>query len=460
MAIDTAIKNCKVVRPDGIFSAGIGIDNGVIVAIADDEYLPQADKVIDAKENYVIPGLVDAHEHLLPRHQHLKYFDGDVSGFIESETASHALSGVTTVQTFLTAPIDQVKAGKEYIAAWEKGGYVDLCLTQFVADKNGVEQIRPVMEELGIIGFKTGTAFSGSESLPGLPSVTDGTLYLIFEEVAKLYNEGYKVHVRTHCESVEIFFVLKDKYVEKGIIPSSYSDVRPGFIEEENMSRTIFLAHILGCPLYIVHVSIKEGVSMVAEARAKGKDLIGETICSFLTFNKDNLDSIQMKMRVGSKEDNEALWRGIRDGVITVVGTDHLVRLREDKKNFWTALSGLPVVESWLPSMLSEGVNKGRISIEKLVEVCCYNPAKVCGIAPQKGCIAVGSDADLVIIDLDKEATVGDRPLHGISDFTPYAGFEFKGLPVLTMLRGQVIMKDGVVVGKPGYGRYHPAKLK
>jgi len=456
VTIDTAIKNCKVVTPEGIFSAGIGVDKEKIVAITNDEYLPQANKVIDAKGNYVIPGLVDPHEHLIPR------FGMDAVTHIRNETASHALSGVTTVQTLLEGPTDLVKAGKDYIDAWEKGSYVDLCLTQFETDKNTVAQIREVMEELGIIGFKTATAYSGAEAIPGLPSITDGVLYLTLEEVAKLYKEGYNVHVRTHCEDVDIFFVLKDKYVEKGTFPRSYHECRPSFLEEENMYRTIFLANLVGCPLYIVHVTIKEGVDILAKAGGEGKNAIGETCCQYLVLNVDNTDMVLSKVNppIRTKEDNERLWEGIRDGVITLVGTDHSPRRKEDKQDLWTAGMGIPVIESWLPSMLSEGVNKGRISLEKLVEVCCYNPAKICGIAPEKGSIAVGSDADLVIVDLNKEATVGDKPTFGNSNFTPYAGFKFKGWPVLTMLRGKVIMEEGKVVGEPGHGRYYQAKLK
>ena len=459
MAIDTAIKNCKIVVPEGIYSVGIGINKDKIVAIATDEYLPQANQIINAQGNHVIPGLVDPHEHLVPLP--LPTDIDVVAAYIRNETASHALAGVTTVQNCLTEPVDMVRAGRRYIAAWESGSYVDLCLTQFVPDKNSVRQIQEVMEELGIIGFKTATAYSGTESLPGLPSITDGILYLTLEEVARLYKKGYNVHVRTHCENVDIFCVIKDRYLEKGVSPHSYNECRPGFLEEENMYRTIFLANLLGCPLYIVHITIKEGIDMIVKAKRDGKNVIGETCCHYLVLNVDNTDTVLAKVQppIRTVEDNETLWQGIRNGAITLVGTDHIPRCKGDKQELWTASPGIPGIECWLPIMLSEGVNKGRISLEKLVQVCCYNPAKVCGIAPQKGTIAIGSDADLVVVDLNKEATVGGKPVHGTSDFNPYAGFKFKGWPVLTMLRGKVIMEDGKVVGSPGYGRYHPAKF-
>ena len=457
MSIDSVIKNCKVVTPEGEFAAGIGIDKGKIVAVTKDEYLPQARRVIDAKGNYVIPGLVDAHEHLMAR------FGMDQGPYLQAETKSHALSGITTVMNYLIGLPDVVKICKDYIAAWEKNSYIDLTLAQFEFTTDHIMLIPEMAKELGISAFKVATAYGGAESYPGCPGVTDGILYLTLEQVARLTKEGYKVHVRTHCENVDIYLAIKDKYLGQGLEPASYHECRPGFLEAENMQKTIYLADLVGCPLYIVHVTIKEGVDIIAKAKVEGKNVIGETCCQYLVLNVDNTDKVLSKVNppIRTKEDNERLWEGIRDGIITVVGTDHSPRRKQDKgDNLWTALMGIPGVESFLPVMLSEGVNKGRISLEKLVELCCYNPAKVCGIAPEKGTIAVGSDADLVIIDLSKEATVGDRPEFGGSDFTPYAGFKFKGWPVLTMLRGNVIMEEGKVVGAPGLGQYYPAKVK
>jgi dihydropyrimidinase len=456
MSIDTAVKNCKIVTPEGIIPAGIGIDDGEIVAIAADEYLPQAKKVINAKGNYVIPGLVDAHQHLDPR------FGLDAATHIRNETASHALSGVTTAQSLLTATTNLVKEGRDYIDAWEKSAYIDLALTQFLITRENTTQIREVMEELGIIGFKIATCYKGDECLPGSPPADDSVLYLGMEEVAKLHKEGFNVHIRTHCEDVEIYFPIRDRYKEKGKLPRSYHEIRPSFIEESNMIKTIFYADLLGCPLYIVHITIKEGVDLIAKSRAEGKNVIGETCCQYLVLNIDNTDMVLSKVNppIRTKEDNERLWEGIRDGTITVVGTDQSPRLKKEKRDLWSLSVGIPVVESFLPSMLSEGVNKGKLSLERLVEVCCYNPAKICGIAPEKGSIAIGSNADLVIIDLKKEAKVGERPVYGTSDFTAYAGFKFKGWPILTMLRGNIIMEDGKVIGKPGLGKYYRAKLK
>ncbi len=153
------------------------------------------------------------------------------------------------------------------------------------------------------------------------------------------------------------------------------------------------------------------------------------------------------------EEDNEKLWEGIRDGTISVVATDHAPVPREMKTNLWDALPGIPGVETFLPVMLSEGVNKGKISIEKLVEICCYNPAKIFGLYPSKGSISVGSDADLVIVDLNKEVVVNEDSLYSASRFSPFAGWRLKGWPRTVILRGEIVAEDGKAIGEPGFGR-------
>ena len=304
MPVDIVVRNCKVITPEGKVSAGIVVDKGKIIAITKDEHLPQANRVIDAKGNYVIPGLVDVHEHLEPR------FGIDADAYLRSETASHALSGVTTVQTFLRKPLNLVKEDKEYIAAWEKNAYIDLTVAQFMATLDNTMHIRELMEELGIVGFKVATAYKGDECLIGVPPMDDGILYSTLEEVAKLYKEGYNVHARAHCENVEIYFVLRDRYKEQGKLPRSYHEIRPSFLEEENMNKTIFLADLLGCPLYIVHVTIKEGVDIIRKTKAEGKNVIGETCCQYLVLNVDNTDMVLTKVNppIRTKEDNEKFW--------------------------------------------------------------------------------------------------------------------------------------------------------
>jgi dihydroorotase-like cyclic amidohydrolase len=205
-------------------------------------------------------------------------------------------------------------------------------------------------------------------------------------------------------------------------------------------------------------MTIKEGVALINQARAGGIDVVAETCVQYLTLNTDNTDRILSKINPPIREagDNRQLWEAINDGTIQVVATDHAPVPKALKTSFWDATVGIPCAEMFLPVMLSEGVNKGRISLEKLVEVCCYRPARQFGLTPRKGTISIGADADLVLVDLDKEAVAPQEPVYSDTDYSVFAGWKIKGWPVLTMIRGSIVARDGKVIGKSGFGKYIP----
>jgi len=451
MGVDTIIKNCKIVTPTITLDAGIAIDEGKIVAIGRDRDLPSAWKVIDAKGNYAMPGLVDAHIHM-------QYPPGvPLEANIKRETQACAVGGCTTA-IHLLAPCDDIVAGAtEFVAAYEKCGYVDLSLSARIYTLQNIKQMRQAAEH-GIHGFKLLMPYKGSEAVwkGQVGGIDDGIIYLAFKEIGCLARQGYPVFARVHCENIEIFFKLKEKLREEGTEPYTWNEVRPGICEEEAMRRCIYLAGITGCPLYVVHLTIKGGIELIRKARAEGVNVVAETCPQYLVLNTDNTDKVLSKVNppIRPANNNEPLWEGIRLGIISVVATDHAPVPKETKTNLWDAIVGIPGEETWLPIMLSEGINKGRISLEKLVEVCCYNPARIFGLTPAKGMIAVGSDADIVLVDLEKESVVLEKPIYSGSNFSPWAGWRLKGWPILTMLRGKVVAEDGKVVGEPGYGRY------
>jgi dihydroorotase-like cyclic amidohydrolase len=221
------------------------------------------------------------------------------------------------------------------------------------------------------------------------------------------------------------------------------------------MRRCIYLASVTGCPLYIVHTTIKEGVELIARAKRRGLNVIAETCVQYLTLNTKNADKVLCKANppIREEEDNAALWDGIRAGTISVVATEHAPVPKELKTNLWDAIPGVPGAETFLPLMLSEGVNKKRISLEKMVEVCCTNPAKAFGLFPTKGVLSVGSDADLVIVDLNRELKVDEGSLYTGSKSSPFAGWRLKGWPTMVMLRGKVVSEDRKVIADPGFGK-------
>ena len=223
------------------------------------------------------------------------------------------------------------------------------------------------------------------------------------------------------------------------------------------MRRAVILASATGCPLYIVHITISKGVEIIREAQERGLPVIGETCPQYLTLDR-NYDRVLGKVNPPLREaaDGERLWEGLREGVLSTLGSDHAPTSRRHKQEFWKAIVGMPGIETLLPVVLSEGVNRGRLSLEKVVEVCCYWPARIFSLYPRKGLIEVGADADLVVLDLEKEVKVHADLLHQGSDFSPYEGRMIKGWPVLTLLRGEVVMENGEVCGEAGFGKFIP----
>lgn len=230
-------------------------------------------------------------------------------------------------------------------------------------------------------------------------------------------------------------------------------------MEIEPLIRCGYLAKVTGCPIYMVHMSAKEGPEVVVRLKGEGVDINVETCPQYLTLTKDNTDRTLGKVNppLRTTEDHEALWEGIRKGIITNLGSDHAACSKKHKPEFWPATVGFAGIELMLPVMLSEGVNKGRINLEKLVEIACYNNAKQFNLLPKKGVIAVGADADILILDMNKEVKVTAAKLHHISDFTPWEGWTIKGWPVMTMVRGKVVVDNEELKVEPGFGEYVPA---
>ncbi len=467
MGVDKVIKNGKVVTAEGQYPDGIAIaiHKGKIVAIAPEEYCPEGDKVIDARGKYIFPGFVDPHVHMA----YPAYVPLETNTVRESQ--AFAAGGVTTLLHTVMVPKGFLKACKEYVTHYEQYGYVDLGLTVALLGTEGAAEIAD-LADYGVAGFKLLMPYRGTEMIPGFgEEINDGILYLVFEEISRLVRGGYDIHARIHCENIEVYFAIRDRYIKEGKAPRSYNEVRPKFIEIEAIHRAIFFAELTGCPLYIVHNTLKEGVEIIAEAKGRGCDVTGETCPQYLVLNEDNADIIKSKVNppLRTAEDNKALWKGIREGVITCIGTDHAPCIRGGCPSLkvepsippvWNVkCMGMSGAEWFMPVMLSEGVNKGSISLEKMVEVCATNPAKKYGLFPKKGTIAAGSDADLVIADLNKEVTVPDRPVFSYTDYCPYAGFTFKGWPILTMVRGNIVFEDGKITGEP-IGKYNPSIVK
>jgi len=457
MAVDTVVRNCRIVSPEGISRESIAIHEGKIVAMGDDAYLPEADNTIDAGDNHVLPGIIDIHVHVGLFHP------------IEDEikdTAAAAFGGTTTVGNYVgmgaSAQRNSYADGFDHWKeVWEANAFVDAFFHGGIISEKIMEEITENARRYGIISYKFMMPSKGPEAdQMGNAQTDDGFLWSGFKNIASL---GYPARAMVHAENIDVIRRIRPKIAIQGRQDlRAWDEARPGFCETLDVERAIAIARTSGTPLYIVHVSHGASVDVIARARAEGVDVVAETCPQYLTLTRASslgpLGKIAPPLR--DEESRERLWQGIREGTIECVGSDHCSTTRDLKKSMWEGPPGAPGMENLLAIMLSEGVNKGKITLEKLVEVCCRNNAKFSGIYPQKGTIEVGSDADLVIVDLDKNSKLSAGKMHyAVADFCPYEGWEVKGLPVLTMLRGLVVVEDDKLLANPGVGRYIPRHL-
>ncbi len=450
--VDTVIKNCNIVSPEGIVEGTIGIEGEKIVSISKEA--PPAKRVIDAEKKYVMPGAIDAH-------CHVGWPDWPIDEAYRKDSEAAAMGGVSTIIDRVTLPpgslLEQIFGPGNRRDTLENNSYVDVALQACLFTDEHIEEV-PDLGKEGIVGMKFYIPYRGPEAVPPMVGIDDGLIYMGFKKIAEC---GLPVHAQIHAENIEIFYKFKQKFLaEKNEF--YWADTRPNFCEIEPLYRCGYFAKITGCPVYVVHMSVKEGPGVIAQLRGHGVNIVAETCPQYLVCTTENVDRILSKVNppIRTEEDNKGLWEGIRNGLITNLGSDHAPCATSHKEEFWSAVVGMAGIETMLPIMLSEGVNKGRITFEKLVEIISYNNAKQFALLPRKGIIAVGSDADLVIVDLEKKVKVEVSKLHYISDFTPFEGWEITGWPVLTMVRGKVVMEDGKLFGEAGHGTFVPAKAR
>ena len=271
--------------------------------------------------------------------------------------------------------------------------------------------------------------------------------------------------VGIHAENDTICEYLTDRYVSAGMTSAPYhAKSRPNIAEAECISRAILFAEHTGSALYVFHLTTHEGVQLVRDAKQRGVKVYAETCPHYLTlteemYDRDDAQNFIMTPPLRKEEDIEALWEGIADNTISIVSSDHCCfdttqkKIRSDQ-SFRDITPGIPGNETLLPIVYQYGVNSGRISINKMIELLSYNPARLFGIQPEKGSLNPGADADLVIFDPNKKVVLDKNEIHMATDYTPYAGITVTGYPVKTIARGKVIVSEGVFRGSEGDGRF------
>lgn len=454
MDLDLCLANGKVVTPAGSFRGDVGVAGGKIAVLSCAGRLG-ADQMIDATGLLVLPGAIDPHVHF---HVWERPFAEDC----RSETAAAAAGGVTTMGIYAVRREDGQAAQffergggmlhtiGDYRRLFDQNALVDGYFQIWVPDDEVEKRIQSAFEE-GISFFK----FGGARVQP-----SDAAVVRALKKIKEL---GPPAKAFFHCENIDICRWGEAEMEKTGRKdPEAFQQARPAYCEAESMERYIRLAEATGCPIYIVHITIAEGPEIVARAKRRGVKVVAETCPPYLTHTSESKGIFREKPHLArvfpplrDLNSNERLWQGLREGTIDVVGTDHSPRrLAEKGKTVWEGAPGLGNnTELMLPVLFSEGVKKGRLSLEQLVRVTSYNTARHLGLYPQKGGILIGADADLVLIDPEKRVVLSPAMLHSRCDYSIYEGWEFTCWPVCTIVRGQVIFQEGRVVGRPGTGR-------
>jgi dihydroorotase len=303
----------------------------------------------------------------------------------------------------------------------------------------------------GVVGFK---CFMSSSLSGRLPAPDDGVMFEGFERIAKL---GRRCIV--HAENLAIITRRERQLKEAGRTDGrAHAEARPSVAAAEAVSRAIVFAEAAGMRLHIAHETCADALPHIAAARARGLDVTVETCPQYLLLTADDMAAqggvLRCNPPIREPGHDAALWQGIASGLIDMLATDHAPHKVEHKTkpSIWDNHCGLLGVETALPLMLTE-VDRGRLTLERLVALCAANPARVWDLYPTKGALMVGSDADIVLVDMDRSAVIDQAKLHSRQRISGWHGREVRGLPVRTLVRGRTVMCDGELVGPPGWGR-------
>lgn len=446
------IKNGRIITAADDYLADILVEGEQIVAIGK-ALIADAEKVIDASGMLVMPGGIDPHVHLdMP---FMGTFSSDTH---ETGTRAALFGGTTTVIDFVLQK--QGLSLREALDEWNSRAYgtavgdysFHMAVTDFNA--NTKAEIKTMVELEGITSFKTFMAYKGALM------IDDRQMTALMQEV-KL--QGGMVTV--HATNGDVIDYLVAKHLAEGKTSPLYHYIsQPEVTEAEASARFTDLANYTGCPGYIVHLTCEGALNAVRNATRRNQKVFVETCIQYLLLDASNYDkgfeSAKWVMSPPLREikDQETLWAGINQGLVNIVATDHCPFMWKQKlmgeNDFSKIPNGHPAIENRMELLFSEGVHKNRITLNKYVEVACTNPAKIFGMFPRKGTIAVGSDADIIILDPEQKHTISVASHHMNVDYSAYEGWELTGKVKTVLLRGKVAIDNNECLVPKGYGQF------
>ncbi len=445
---DLTVEDAQVFFDGDLTEANLGINDGVIAAVTKDRL--QASERLKFPGKIVIPGIVDMHAHIRdPGYTYKEDF--------ETGSKAAAAGGVTMFVDMpnVEPPTDSLSTfeAKKKIAA--KKSVVDF--NHFVFPK--IPEVGKIAKA-GAAGFKIFMVRGAYPHDPRICIEDHGTLYKTFVAIEKT---GLPCLV--HPSDMSLFEVFYAEHRKKHPKEKPFVSFGKAYVEEEiygvSVSTLVKLAKRTGARLHLVHTHSEQAIELVKQAKADGYDITAQTDPKYFITTTEEFSRLGPLVLPGgllSKHRVETVWEALRTGTVDVLATDHAPHTKKEveetmAKDPWAAPFGCPQLEHYLSVFLNE-VNRGTISLPQLLREASTNPAKIIGVYPKKGTIRVGSDADLVVVDMKKEKKLTGENVYTKVGWTPYEGRTVKGIPIMTIRRGDVIMRDGVVMGKPGSGKF------
>ncbi len=445
--LDLVLEGGTFFLGEGRRASALGVQDGQVAWIGAAEETPPAEETVDLTGKIILPGAVDPHVHF-------RTFSSQCDTLADvARSAAHG--GVTTIVAFATGEEDESMLGtlRRCREEGEGGCVVDFSLHAWIFEDFDYLSEIPKAVDAGVTSFKV---MMGYRKRGRGRCIPDDYTYAAMERAGKCGGI-----VLVHAENGLVVDYLENQALAEGLDGAEYlRRSRPPEIEAEAVARSVHLAGMASCPLYVVHVTSAAALTEVKRARSEGRDIVAETCPQYLTVTDSAVIARGAVAKVAPplrlQPDIDALWEGVQEGWIDTIGSDHspYTQAQKEEVPFIQSPFGAPGVETTLPVLYSEGVATGRITPERLVQITSENPARVLGLYPRKGTLQVGSDADLAVIDPEGETLVRGKDQHTNSDYSLLEGRTLKGRIEMSMVRGEVVVRRGVLEQKLGYGQF------
>ena len=443
-AVDLVICGGYIVTPDGMREGAVAVERGKIVAVGSNAAMPPARQQLNVEGRHIIPGAIDVHVHFRePGFSHKETW--------ATATAAAAIGGVTTVFDMpnTNPPTAHPEAVRQKIALASAQALVDFGVYGYVGEDN-IDQLVP-MARAGAVAFKL---YLGSDN-PLVPCPNDGAVLDALEVIATL-----GLRCTTHAENTQILNWRGARLKAAGRHDlAAHLEQHTDIAAVEAVSRIALFSEWTGCAVHIAHENCRHALPLIADAKRRGVNLTAETCPHYLFLSMDDAELAggnAMRVKPPVREAGHALplWEALKCGVIDMIATDHAPHTRAEKlrPSIWDVAPGFPGVETSMRLMLNE-VSKGRLSLPEYVRMACEAPARTFGIYPRKGALEPGSDADIVVVDLTRRGTIRGGQLQSIARLTPFESWQTTGMPVMTMVRGTIVARDGQIIATPGIGQ-------